>query len=138
MSELCRRHSSLALRAIEETMLEFIEREVEKLGKMLGLETDIAKVLDYLEQNPELLVYENIHKAVSSSKIAQMTMGFILRFIAKKGGLSYEDVVMIAKECDYTDDQAFLHFVLAYPNIVKALIDYLNTTAKLLFGEAKR
>jgi hypothetical protein len=118
-------------------MLEFIEREVEKLGKTLGLEADIAKVLDYLEQNPELLVYENIHKAVSSSKIAQMTMGFILRFIAKRGGLSYEDVVMMVKECDYTDDQALLHFVLAYPNIAKALIDYLNTTAKLLFGETK-
>jgi DNA-binding transcriptional ArsR family regulator len=135
MSGVCRKHSRAALLALEETLLsDVVEPQLRKLAEGLGF-SSVQELLDYFEEHPEELTFERLQEAARRARVAGIALGALAGWVAKRGGLRYEEVLELARECGL---ERLYKFARAYPNITRALLDFLNRLAELSKRRAEK
>jgi uncharacterized protein YabN with tetrapyrrole methylase and pyrophosphatase domain len=128
--EECRKHSKVALQVLEDTLInEVIMPQLAKLSKKLGF-SDLKQMLDYYEKNPDELSVEKLYEALHKHRIVATFAGLMLGWIRKKGGLSYQEALVFARECGF---RKMLSLLQGYPYTTKKLLEALNILA---LGEA--
>jgi len=134
LAEVCRRHSRVALKVAEDTLLELLELQLGRLAASLGLDPDPVAVVEALESRPELLTEELLAKVWESSKLVRVSLAPLVGWVARRGRLTYEEALEVARECGLETTYALLR---AYPNIGRSLIGFLNVLAERVRGSGE-
>lgn len=128
MSEVCRKHSRVALLALEDTLLsDIVEPQLRRLAEELGFHS-VQELLDYFEEHPEKLTFERLLEATRRARVAGFAIGAVVGWVARRGELKYEEVVELARECGL---EKLYKFTRAYPNITRAIVGFLNRLVEL-------
>jgi DNA-binding transcriptional ArsR family regulator len=125
----------VALLALEDTLLsDIVEPQLKRLAEELGFRS-VRELLDYFEEHPEELTFERLLEATRRARVAGFAVGAIVGWVARRGGLKHEEVVELARECGL---EKLYKFTRAYPNITRAIVDFLNRLVELSKRRAER
>ena len=129
MAEECKKHSKLALRVLEDTLLnDVVEPLLKRLAAQSGL-SNIRELLEHYEKNPGELSVEKLLVALNRGgkhRFVLMAISPLIGWVKRRGGVNYEEAVEFAKECGLEKTYKLL---VAYPNIGSKLVELLNALA---------
>jgi hypothetical protein len=129
VAEECRRHSKVALRVLEDTLLnDVVEPLLRRLAARSGLGS-VRELLERYEKSPGELSVERLLVALKRSGrhgLILMAISPLVGWVKRRGGVEYEEAVAFARECGLEKTYKLL---VAYPNIGAKLVELLNALA---------